>query len=78
MAISYWPSFAKILRRFVGARIEACVGAVGATTKAVAYCLVLTMLAQGVLAGPGLLLWGTLAVTWVDDLIQPCAPAACA
>lgn len=45
MAKCYWPSFAKILRRFVGARIEACVGEVGATTKAVAYRLVLIVLA---------------------------------
>ena len=109
----------QVLRRFVGARIEGYLSAVGATTQAVVYGLVLTALAQGVLAGLGywvagvnapvllavltalialipfgtpfvwgsigvwlllngqtaagfgLLLWGTLVVSWVDNLIRP-------
>ena len=108
-----------VLRRFVGSRIEGYLRAVGATTKAVIYGLVLTALAQGALAGlgywvagvhapvllavltalialipfgtpfvwgaigvwlllngqtaagVGLLLWGTLVVSWVDNLIRP-------
>ena len=109
----------QVLQRFVGARIEGYLGAVGATTKAVVYGLVLTALAQGALAGlgywvagvnapvllaaltalvalipfgtpfvwgaigvwlllngqtaagVGLLLWGALVVSWVDNLIRP-------
>ena len=109
----------QVLRRLVGARIEGYLGAVGATTKAVVYGLVLTALAQGVLAGLGywvagvnapvllaaltalialipfgtpfvwgsigvwlllngqtaagfgLLLWGALVVSWVDNLVRP-------
>ncbi len=108
-----------VLRRFVGSRIEDYLRAVGATTKAVIYGLVLTALAQGalaglgywvagvhapallavltalvalipfgtpfvwgsigvwlllndqIMAGVGLLLWGTLVVSWVDNLIRP-------
>lgn len=68
--------------------MEGYLGAVGATTQAVVYGLVLTALAQGALAGPGwatglparsrqtaagvgLLLRGTLVVSWVDNLIRP-------
>ena len=109
----------QVLHRFVGSRIDAYLSAVGATTKAVVYGLVLTALAQGALAGLGywaagvrapvllaaltalvalipfgtpfvwgtigiwlvlngqttagigLLLWGTLVVSWVDNLIRP-------
>ena len=109
----------QVMHRFVGARIEGYLGAVGATTKAVVYGLVLTALAQGALAGLGywvagvhapvllaaltalvalipfgtpfvwgsigvwlllngqtaaglgLLLWGALVVSWVDNLIRP-------
>lgn len=109
----------RLLLRFLGARSEAYLLAVGATTKAVLYGLVLTALAQGVLsgigywaagirapallgaltalvalipfgtpfvwgalgiwllvtgdtlAGIGLLLWGALVVSWVDNLIRP-------
>ena len=109
----------QVLHRFVGARIEGYLSAVGTTTKAVVYGLVLTALAQGVLAGlgywvagvnapvllavltalvalipfgtpfvwgaigvwlllngqtaagVGLLLWGTLVVSWVDNVIRP-------
>lgn len=109
----------QVLHRFIGARIEGYLAAVGATTKAVVYGLVLTALAQGALAGLGyavaglrspvllamltavialipfgtpfvwgsigvwllltgetsagigLLLWGTLVVSWVDNLIRP-------
>ena len=109
----------QVLGRFVGARIEGYLNAVGATTNAVVYGLVLTALAQGALAGlgywfagvkapvllavltalvalipfgtpfvwgaigvwlvlngktaagVGLLLWGTLVVSWVDNLIRP-------
>ncbi len=109
----------RVLSRFLGARVDAYLAAVGTTTKAVVYGLVLTALAQGVLAGlgywaagvqapvllaavtalialipfgtpfiwgsigvwlllngqvaagVGLLLWGTLVVSWVDNLIRP-------
>lgn len=109
----------QVMQRFVGARFEPYVDAVGATTKAVVYGLVLTALAQGALAGLGywaagvnapvllamltalvalipfgtpfvwgtiglwlllngqtgpglgLLLWGILVVSWVDNLIRP-------
>jgi len=109
----------RVMRRFVGARAEGYLEAIGATTKAVLYGLVLTALAQGTLAGLGywaagihapallgaftalialipfgapviwgslgvwllmtgetlegigLLLWGALVVSWVDNLIRP-------
>ena len=108
-----------MLHRFVGARVDAYLAAVGVTTQAVVYGLVLTALAQGTLAGlgywaagveapvllaaltvlvalipfatpfvwgsigvwlllqgqlaagVGLLLWGVLVVSWVDNLIRP-------
>ncbi|MFN0164072.1 MAG: AI-2E family transporter [Burkholderiales bacterium] len=108
-----------VLRRIVGARVDGYIEAAGATTSAVVYGLVLTALAQGVLAGLGywvagvkapvlmaaltvlialipfgtpfvwgsigvwlvlngqtaagigLLAWGTLVVSWVDNLIRP-------
>ena len=108
-----------VLHRFVGARVDAYLAAVGVTTQAVVYGLVLTALAQGTLAGLGywaagveapvllaaltvlvalipfatpfvwgsigvwlllqgqlaagigLLLWGVLVVSWVDNLIRP-------
>lgn len=46
----------RILRSFIGARIDAYIAAVAGTTKAVVYGLVLTALAQGLLAGLGY--WG--------------------
>lgn len=109
----------RIMQRFVGARAHGYLDAIGATTKAVLYGLVLTALAQGTLAGLGywaagldapvllgaftalialipfgtpfvwgslgvwllvtgntlegigLLLWGALVVSWVDNLIRP-------
>lgn len=109
----------RVLLRFVGDRAHGYLDAIGATTKAVLYGLVLTALAQGTLAGLGywaagldapvllgaftaliamipfgtpfvwgslgvwllvqgqtlegigLLLWGTLVVSWVDNLIRP-------
>ncbi len=109
----------QVLRRFLGDRLDAYLTAVGGMTKAVVYGLVLTALAQGVLAGlgywvagvqapvllaaftalialipfgtpfvwgsigvwllltgktlagVGLLLWGGLVVSWVDNLIRP-------
>jgi len=109
----------RVLRRFLGARVDGYIVAIGNTTKAVLYGLVLTALAQGALAGVGywaagvrapvllgaftaliallpfgtpfvwgtlgawllftghtlegigLLLWGTLVVSWVDNLIRP-------
>jgi predicted PurR-regulated permease PerM len=108
-----------VLRQFTGARIDGYLQAIGSMTKAVVYGLVLTALAQGVLAGlgywaagvtaplllgaltvlialipfgtpfvwgsvgvwlllneqvaagVGLLLWGILVVSWVDNLIRP-------
>ena len=109
----------RVLRRFLGRRVDGYIAAIGTTTKAVLYGLVLTALAQGFLAGLGywaagvrapvlfgaftalialmpfgtpfvwgslgvwllfagntlegigLLLWGTLVVSWVDNLIRP-------
>ena len=109
----------RVLRRFVGVRTDGYLAAIGNTTKAVLYGLVLTALAQGTLAGLGywvagihapallgaftalvalipfgapvvwgslgvwllmtgqtiegigLLIWGALAVSWVDNLIRP-------
>lgn len=109
----------RVLRHFLGGRVDGYITAVGVTTKAVLYGLVLTALAQGLLAGlgywaagvrapvlfgaftalvalmpfgtpfvwgslgawllfsgntlagVGLLLWGTLVVSWVDNLIRP-------
>lgn len=109
----------RVLQRFVGARAHGYLTAIGNTTTAVLYGLVLTALAQGTLAGLGywatgihapallgaftalialipfgtpvvwgslgvwllttgqtaegigLLLWGMLVVSWVDNLIRP-------
>lgn len=109
----------RVMQRFVGTRANGYLTAIGSTTKAVLYGLVLTALAQGTLAGLGywaagihapallgaftalvalipfgtpfvwgalgiwllatgqtvagigLLLWGTLVVSWVDNLIRP-------
>lgn len=109
----------RVLRRFLGRRVDGYIVAIGNTTKAVLYGLVLTALAQGALAGVGywfagvrapvlfgaftalialmpfgtpfvwgalaawllftgktlagigLLLWGALAVSSVDNLIRP-------
>lgn len=109
----------RLLLHFLGTRAESYLSAIGATTKAVLYGLVLTALAQGALsgigywvaglhapvllgaltalvalipfgtpfvwgtlgiwllatgetlAGIGLLLWGALVVSWVDNLIRP-------
>jgi len=109
----------QVLERFIGPSVEGYLAAVGGTTRAVVYGLVLTAVAQGVLAGIGywgagitapvllgavtaiialipfgtpfvwgaaglwllvtgqtwqgigLLLWGTLVVSWVDNLIRP-------
>lgn len=109
----------RVMQRFVGVRAHGYLDAIGATTKAVLYGLVLTALAQGTLAGLGywaagihapvllgaftalialipfgtpfvwgslgvwllvsgktiegigLLLWGALVVSWVDNLIRP-------
>lgn len=109
----------QVLARFLGARGEAYLQAVGATSRAVVYGIVLTAVAQGamaglgywgagleapvllgmltvliamvpfgtpfvwgsigvwlllterVAAGIGLLLWGTLVVSWVDNLVRP-------
>lgn len=109
----------RVMQRFVGIRAHAYLAAIGGTTKAVLYGLVLTALAQGTLAGLGywaagihapvllgaftalvalipfgtpfvwgalgiwllvtgktvegigLLLWGALVVSWVDNLIRP-------
>ena len=108
-----------VLRRFLGTRVDSYIVAIGKTTTAVLYGLVLTALAQGALAGVGywfagvrapvlfgaftalialmpfgtpfvwgalgawllftgntlegigLLLWGTLVVSSVDNLIRP-------
>jgi predicted PurR-regulated permease PerM len=43
----------RVLRRFVGRRAQSYVDAIGDTTKAVVYGIVLTALAQGTLAGLG-------------------------
>ncbi|WP_027803774.1 AI-2E family transporter [Paraburkholderia dilworthii] len=109
----------RLLRRFLGDRLDAYLASIGGTTKAVVYGLVLTALAQGTLAGLGywiagmrapvslaaftalialipfgtpfvwgsigvwllvtgktlagigLLLWGALVVSSVDNLIRP-------
>lgn len=109
----------RVLRRFLGTRVDAYIVAIGHTTTAVLYGLVLTALAQGLLAGVGywfagvrapvllgaftalvalmpfgtpfvwgslgvwllfkgstlagigLLLWGTLVVSSIDNLIRP-------
>jgi len=109
----------QVLGRFVGQRVEGYLHAVGATTRAVVYGLVLTAIAQGALAGLGywvagvqspmllavmtamialipfgtpfvwgsigvwlvltgktaagigLLVWGAVVVSWVDNLIRP-------
>lgn len=109
----------RVLQRFLGHAVDGYLEAVGGTTRAVVYGLVLTALAQGFLAGlgywgagmdtpvllgavtamialipfgtpfvwgaaaawllltgqtwqgVGLLLWGTLVVSWVDNLIRP-------
>ena len=109
----------RVLRRFLGRRVDGYIAAIGNTTKAVLYGLVLTALAQGALAGLGywaagvrapvlfgaftalialmpfgtpfvwgtlgawllfsghtlegigLLLWGTLVVSSIDNLIRP-------
>ncbi len=109
----------RVLRRFLGTRVDGYIVAIGNTTTAVLYGLVLTALAQGLLAGAGywfagvrapvlfgaltalialmpfgtpfvwgslgawllftgntlagigLLLWGTLVVSSVDNLIRP-------
>ncbi len=109
----------KVSHRFIGVRANAYLAAIGATTKAVLYGLLLTAIAQGALAGVGywaagirapallgaltalvallpfgapfiwgtlgvwlmmagdtwpgigLLLWGMLVVSWVDNLIRP-------
>jgi predicted PurR-regulated permease PerM len=109
----------RLLLRYLGRRTEGYLRAMGATTKAVLYGLILTALAQGALAGLGywvagihapalfgaltalvalipfgtpfvwgslgiwllvsgetlagigLLLWGALVVSWVDNLIRP-------
>ncbi len=108
-----------VLHRFIGARVDAYLAAVGGMIKAVVYGLVLTALAQGALAGlgywaagveapvllaaltalialvpfgtpfvwgsigvwllltgqvaagVGLLLWGALVVSWIDNLVRP-------
>lgn len=109
----------RVLRRFLGPRVEGYIAAVGGMTKAVVWGLVATALVQGIVAGAGywwagldapvllgaitalvamipfgtpfvwgsigvwllmsgnitagvgLLLWGTLVVSWVDNLIRP-------
>lgn len=109
----------RVLRRFLGARVDAYLAAVGGMTKAVVWGLIATALAQGLVAGlgywwaglpapvllgvitalvamipfgtpfawgtlgvwlllsgntvegVGLLLWGALVVSWVDNLIRP-------
>jgi len=109
----------RVLRRFLGARVDRYLAAVGSMTMAVVWGLVATALAQGLVAGigywwfgleapvllgaittviallpfgtpfvwgsvgawliangqtfdgVGLLLWGTLVVSWVDNLVRP-------
>ncbi len=109
----------RVLQRFLGVGVDHYLDAIGGTTKAVVYGLVLTALAQGLLAGVGywgaglatpallgavtalvalipfgtpfvwgsigvwllltgetwpgigLLLWGALVVSWIDNLIRP-------
>lgn len=108
-----------VLHRFLGERVDPYLSAVGSMTQAVVWGLVLTALAQGLVAGlgywwfgvaapvllgaitalvalipfgtpfvwgsigvwliadgrlfegVGLLLWGTLVVSWVDNLVRP-------
>lgn len=108
-----------VLHRFLGARVDGYLTAVGGMTKAVVWGLIATAIAQGVVAGLGywvagvpapvllgavtalialipfgtpfawgsigvwllmsgdtfagigLLLWGTLVVSWVDNLVRP-------
>lgn len=108
-----------VLERVIGERVHAYLTAIGDTTRAVVYGIVLAALAQGILAGlgywiaglqapvllgaatalialvpfgapliwgsagvwllitdrtfagAGLLLWGLLAVSWVDNLVRP-------
>lgn len=109
----------RVLHRFLGARVDAYLVAVGGMTKAVVWGLVITALAQGLVAGLGywwaglqapvllgaitaliamvpfgapfvwgsaslwllaegdmlggigLMLWGGLVVSWVDNLVRP-------
>ncbi|THF56835.1 AI-2E family transporter [Pseudothauera rhizosphaerae] len=109
----------RVLYRFLGTRIDAYLVAVGSTTKAVVWGIVLTALAQGIVAGLGywwagmqapallgaataliamvpfgaplawgsvaawllvrgdvaaglgLIAWGVLVVSWVDNLVRP-------
>jgi predicted PurR-regulated permease PerM len=109
----------RVLRRFLGQRVEGYIAAAGVMTKAVVWGLVATALAQGALAGVGywwagldapvllgavtalvailpfgapfvwgsigiwllvsgnltagigLLVWGALVVSWIDNLIRP-------
>ena len=109
----------RVLRRFLGQRVDGYIAAAGVMTKAVVWGLVATALAQGALAGLGywwagldapvllgavtamvamlpfgapllwgsigiwllvsgeltagigLLLWGVLVVSWIDNLIRP-------
>ncbi len=109
----------RVLHRFIGARVDVYLVAIGDTTRAVVYGLVLAALAQGALAGlgywvagvqapallsaltvlialipfgapfvwgpigvwlllngkvaagVGLLLWGILVVSWIDNLVRP-------
>jgi predicted PurR-regulated permease PerM len=109
----------RVLRRFLGQRVEGYIAAAGGMTKAVVWGLVATALVQGIVAGAGywwagldapvllgaitalvamipfgtpfvwgsigvwllmsgevtagvgLLLWGALVVSWVDNLIRP-------
>lgn len=109
----------RVLRRFIGARVDVYLVAIGDTTRAVVYGLVLAALAQGALAGlgywvagvqapallaaltvlialvpfgapfvwgsigvwlllngkvaagVGLLLWGIVVVSWIDNLVRP-------
>jgi len=116
---SVFDQVRRVLRRFLGDRLNAYVAGIGGTTQAVTYGLVLAALAQGAiaglgywaagiqapvllaaftalialipfgtpfawgsigawllvtgqtLAGVGLLLWGALVVSWVDNLIRP-------
>jgi predicted PurR-regulated permease PerM len=108
-----------MLEKFVGARVDAYLDAIGSTVKAVVYGLVLTAIAQGAMAAAGyaiaglpapvflgtvtalsalipfvvpvmwiaaslwllltghtaaaigLAVWGTIAVSWIDNVIRP-------
>jgi predicted PurR-regulated permease PerM len=57
----------RILRRFLGDRLDAYPASIGGTTKAVVYGLVLTALAQGALAGLGY---------WITGMRAPVSLAA--